>query len=140
MSTATDRIEHIGTVVAVIDKYVQVQIEQQAACSSCGARTMCGTSEFKEKQIEALALTDMQVGDEVNVWGQQRLGTKAVMLAFVIPLVIMVAALVAFHAWIDNEALAGTLALLMLLPWCGVLYLMRDKLKREFVFYAERIA
>ena len=73
-------------------------------------------------------------GDTVFVMGLQ-----AVLLAFVIPLVIVVGAIVIGTNLQWDETTSGLTGLSLLLPYYCILYLMRDKLKRRFIFTLKKL-
>ena len=91
-----DIIDHIGVVETIENTHVRVKILQSSACSACQAKSLCASAEQKEKIVdvwddEADRLT---VGDEVRVCASMSMGRNAVVLAFVVPLVLMVVWLV----------------------------------------------
>ena len=130
-------IEHDGIVIAQVseDKYM-VNIVQQSACATCKAASLCTVAESKEKSIEAFARgKEYVVGESVVVYGRTSLGYKALALAVILPLFIAMTTLLLVSHYIDNEALAGISALIMLIPYYIVLWLLRSRIKRVFVFY-----
>jgi len=115
---------------------VFVRILSQSACSTCHAKGVCSVSEVEEKIVEVDTSDDSSYksGDQVNVRMQQKLGRKAVMLGYAIPLIILVVSIIVFVSLFENEGLAALLSLLMLIPYYVVLYLLRNKLKQQFSF------
>ena len=79
--------------------------------------------------------TAYQVGQRVMVEGAASMGMKAVRLAFLFPLLLLVAA-VALVMWLadGNEALAALAALLVLTVYFLLLFVNKKKLAREFTF------
>ena len=135
-----ERIEHIGTVQAVGESKVKVKILQSAACGSCEARKLCQSSESKEKIIDAA--TDgqtLEVGQRVMVYGSMSMGRDAVVAAFVLPLALIVGWMFAsIRLWQLSELLAiGGMALILALYYL-LLYAMRGRLSRRFVFHVDR--
>ena len=47
-----DIIEHQGVIASIEEGHVRVNIVQLAACSGCKARSLCTSSESKEKIID----------------------------------------------------------------------------------------
>ncbi len=136
-----EKIEHQGVVQSVSRQGIRVLIVQNAACSTCAAGSSCMAAERKEKMIDALPLNDdIQVGDEVKVLIERRLGFKAVLLAFVLPFVLVIL-LVALLTRLTTlgDAWSGTIALSALIPYYAVIALFRDQIKKQFTFYAEKI-
>jgi sigma-E factor negative regulatory protein RseC len=73
-------------------------------------------------------------GDAVTVYGALSMGRTAVMLAFVVPFVVLVAALfILMNLW-GNDAAAALVSLALLIPYYIVLWLERSRLKRTFAF------
>lgn len=135
----SQNIRHNGIIERIEGDSVFVRIVQQSACSGCHAKSMCSAAESKVKVIE---ITDYsgkyQVNEDVTICGQSSLGLQAVLLAFVLPLVIVIGMIAIGHSigWEDGtNALVG---LLTLLPYYSILYLKRDKLKKKFVFTLQK--
>ena len=87
----SEEIRHEGVVLSVSGQTAHVRIVQASACNSCAARSMCMSSESQEKEMDALMLEPMQSGDRVEVMVAEKLGWKAVLLAYIMPFVVMLA-------------------------------------------------
>ena len=112
-------IEHPGIVQTKGDGVVMVLITQSSACSSCHAKGACTAADKSEKLVEALVIdNNLEVGDAVIVYGQRKLGMKAVLWAFVIPFVILFVTLLLLQqtglseAWKGDVPADGTLQIL----------------------------
>jgi positive regulator of sigma E activity len=129
-------IIHPGIVDHIEKGKVFVRILSQSACSACHAKGMCSVSEVEDKIIEVDVANEESYknGEQVTVRMQQKLGRKAVMLGYVIPLVILVASIIIFVTLFKNEGLAALISLLMLVPYYLILYFLREKLKQQFSF------
>lgn len=78
-------IAHQGVIESVEGHHVRVNILQVAACSACKARSLCSSSESKEKIIDVYeegAAMKYKCGEEVTVCGALSMGKQAVRLAF----------------------------------------------------------
>ncbi len=130
------QIRHGGVVDAVHGQIVTVRILQASACSGCHAAGICRASESKEKlvQVECPDASSYQIGQSVTVMGTERLAVRAVMMAFGMPLLLMLAALVAAIAFTGSEKTAAAAAFLVLVPYYLVLFLLRNRIKKEFIF------
>ena len=130
-------IEHQGIIISIDDSVAHVKIEQTSACASCHVKTVCGASEKTEKIIDAHIVDDtLKIGDSVTIIGQKSLGIRAVLLAYVLPFVLIVAVLFVANIFTTNELVIGTCALTSLIPYFIVLRLMRNKIQAKFQFYA----
>ena len=133
----SETIRHEGIVEHIGVGACQVRILQASACSSCSARQLCRSSESKDKLIELRGhYPTLHVGDTVTLSGSVRQGLRASVLAYVVPLVLMLAALFA-GAQFGGEGMGALAALLVLALYYGILYLLRDKLGKQFAFKIE---
>ena len=132
-----ETIRHEGIVESIGAKSCLVRILQASACSSCSARQLCRSSESKEKVIEVKGhYPTLQVGDNVTLIGSVRQGLRASVLAYVIPLIIMLIALFV-GTRLGGDGIGALAALLFLAIYYGILFLFRDKLDKQFSFKIE---
>ena len=132
-----ETIRHEGIVESMGAEGCTVRILQASACSSCSARQLCRSSESKEKLVEVSGhYPTLHVGDRVMLVGSVRQGLRASVLAYVIPLILMLVALFAgTRLW--GEKLGALAALVSLALYYGVLFLLKDKLGKQFEFSLE---
>lgn len=131
-----EEVNHKGRIVRITPQTTTVAIEQHAACSQCHAAGLCGMADVAEKAIEVPTdpYARYGVGDEVEVVLKASMGMKAVWLAYFIPLLVLLGVILLLVALGVAEVPAGlsgigTVALYYLLLW-----LLRDRLKNEYVF------
>ena len=135
-----DIIKHRGIVEKVDGLHIVVRIVQTSACSSCSAKGLCNASESKEKQIDVYeANPSYQIGEEVMVCGTTSMGMRAVLLAFGVPLLILVLALgVSMKLTGEDALLSSGIALVSVVPYYIGIYFCKDKLNRTFSFTIEK--
>ncbi len=131
-------IKHDGIVIAVnANGTVRVKIVQTSACAACKAKAMCASAESKEKEIEAIGDGLLTVGDTAEVLVQQKLGWKAVLLAYILPFVVMLGVVVIGNGLqVIGEEIIGTIALCAMGVYYIVLGFFKDKIQKEFSFTA----
>ncbi len=135
-----DTIQHNGKVEQITDDIVYVRIIQQSACSGCHAKNMCGASESKEKIIEIPDRSgNYTINENVLICGKSSLGLQAVLLAFVIPVLLVLFIIILGHALNWDEGLSALAGILFLVPYYSILYAMRDKLKKRFTFTLKKL-
>ena len=132
-----ETIRHEGIIESLGAEGCTVRILQASACSSCSARQLCRSSESKEKLGEVRGhYPTLHVGDRVMLVGSVRQGLRASVLAYVVPLIIMLVVLfLVTHHY--GEKLGALAALLALALYYGVLFLLKDKLAGQFSFRIE---
>lgn len=134
---AMSRISHEGIVEEVRGESVRVRIVQTSACAACKVAGHCSAAESKEKVVEVVdrrAAAAYAPGDAVVVSITPSTGRRAVVLAFIVPFVILVAVL-AVTLWVTgDEGLAAIIALASLVPYYFLLHSMEHRLARKFSF------
>ncbi len=136
----SEKIEHSGVIAHINGNNIQVQIVQQSACSSCHAKGACSASDMDDKLIDVESSdTSLRVGDAVLLTGASSTGLQAVLLAFVIPFLLILIALFVLRSITANEAVSGTVALSLLIPYYIILSFFNKKLKSKFRFEVEKI-
>ena len=130
-------VSHIGKIVEITPDFTTVEIIASSACSACHAKGLCGMSEEKVKTI--MLPTDpyasYSVGDEVRVMLKKSMGLKAVWISYVIPLAILMILILSLSAVTVHEVYAGLGAVAGVALYYLGIYLFRDKLSKDFVFY-----
>ncbi len=130
------QIEHAGIVKRIGGNTIIVEILSKSACSGCSARSVCSSSEQRVKEVEVLAdaVATYTIGDAVTIVGAERLGIVAVVLCYIVPVALIVAtmAIASFAGLPDVKV--GLYGLGILVPYFAALYLLREKLRRNFVF------
>ena len=139
----SDKIEHQGVIESISGDCVRVSIIQVAACSECKAKSLCTSSESRQKYIDVYAkdASRYNVGDIVNVCGSLQMGRKAVRIAFMWPmLIILLTGLVSLGLLRWTEPAAIGLILLCLSAYFVVTYFNRDRLADKFAFWIESVS
>ncbi len=70
---------------------------------------------------------------------KRSLGYKALFLGYVLPLILVLAFLIAMTNILGSEAKAGLISLLVLAIYYVVLYLTRDSISKQFKFTLKKV-
>ena len=163
LQSKREMIKHDGIIIALNeDGTALVRIVQTSACAACKAKAMCASAESVEKEMTVVLLGEngkvktennstqsyttlhdstqsYHVGDTVEVMVQQKMGWKAVVLAYLLPFFVMLAVIFTGNAlWNVREEILGTAALCAMALYYIVLGLFKDKLQKEFSFTAKK--
>jgi len=141
-------IRHTGVVRSVSGGMAHVEIVQTSACSACKARSMCMSSESRQKEMDVILVesqkskveSPIRVGDQVEVEVRERLAWKAVLLAYILPFIVMLGVIVALDyltCW--SEAVVGTLSLCSIALYYIGLSAFKHRLQRQFTFTARKM-
>ena len=139
----TDKISHEGIIDAITPESVMVRICQTSACAHCKAASYCNASESKVKMVcvsrKSAAGLRLQVGDEVRVSASGSTASKALLLSFGLPFLVLVATLTAVLYLTSNEVWSALAALGSLIPYYIVIYLMRHSIGRRIAFGIDKV-
>ena len=136
-----DKIRHSGVVDSIAEGVVKVRILQQSACAACKVAGYCHASESKEKLVSVCCNTvaALRPGQEVVVTASRQVAFRATLLAFIVPLIILMVALVVAIRVTGSEAVAALSALGTLMLWYSLLWLLRSKISSQVSFEIEEL-
>lgn len=134
-----NEIVHTGKILEITPDFTTVEIVVSSACSSCHAKGLCGMSEEEEKVIMLPTdpYSDRKVGDVVQVCTKMSMGLKAVWISYVIPLAVLMILILSLHSVIGNDLLTGLAAIGGVALYYFCVWLFRERLQNEFVFYID---
>ena len=127
-------VTHDGVVVEVLSGIVRVQIHTVSACASCEAHGKCGFADSKHKtmDIDTTLWQQYHVGDPVTVIINQRRGLQAVLIAYLIPALLLLATFITLTALHLSEGWVALVTLLVVALYTVALYCLRHHLQRKF--------
>ena len=134
-----ERISHSGIVESVSDGCVNVRILQTSACAACKVAGYCHAAEATEKIVEVYCsnTASYTTGQEVVVSTTGSVAKRALLLGFGVPFLALVGVLVIVLKITGNEGLSALCGLAALIPYYIILYLCRDRIRRQLTFYLE---
>ena len=107
--------DHIGTVTSVVNGTVQIHFLRGSACAHCGACLTVGDSEMEISLPNTLGAKE---GDRVAVDLSPKRVVQASLIAYAVPLVLLIAGVIIGSRFADWMGLAlGLVA-------CGISYLI----------------
>jgi sigma-E factor negative regulatory protein RseC len=130
-------IKHNAVVKKIDGQTVRLTIVQSSACSGCAARQMCNSAESKEKEVDVYTpdASSYRVGETVILEGRLSDGRRAALIAYGLPLLLLLPTLF-LSVWLTgNETLGALWALLsVVLYYAFVALFLRKRLQRQFSF------
>ena len=134
-----ETISHEGIVTKITDDELQIKIIAQSACAACHAKSACTMSDQQEK----ILTVPRPKGQEINLFQKVNVvmgvgqGNKAAVLAYLIPIVLLLAVLFVCLGLGLGEGWSALISIAALVPYYIILYSQRDKLKRNFEYRIE---
>lgn len=135
------KIEHNGIIEHIDGKHIKVRIVQSSACSSCQAKAICSSSESKEKVVDIYVNSseNYAIGEQVNVCASETMGRNAVILAFVIPLIVMIICItLSIRYLMINEVISIAISLIFLALYYWILSISKNRISKKFSFWIEK--
>lgn len=133
-------ISHRGIVSNINNNQIEVTIISESACSSCKSNKMCSISEIKEKIIYIENIDNsFKIGENVNVYLQERLGAYAVFFAYGLPFILMVLVLFVGYYQKLSEPIMGLCVISLLTVYYLSLYFLRNQIGKKVSFKVEKL-
>ena len=133
-------VDHIGVVKSVTPQYVDVEILNKSMCAACHAKGMCSMSDVSAKMIRVNNYfgETYSEGEQVRVVMRKTLGLKAVWISYVFPLIILMILLLYLPKLGVSELNVGLISVAGVAIYYGCIWLLKDKIAREFTFTIEK--
>ena len=134
-----ETVTHEGIVTKITDDELEIKILAQSACAACHAKSACGIGE-QQKKILIVPKPKGQTFkllQKVNVTMTIGQGNKAAVLAYLIPILLLLAVLFVCLGLGLNEGISALISIIAIIPYYITLYLCRDKLKKKFDYFIE---
>jgi sigma-E factor negative regulatory protein RseC len=131
-----ETIDYCGTVVGVDNDKVYVRVAPKSACSGCRIQSACMTAKSSAQTIETPNPQGKvyKIGEAVTLSLRESYSIQAALWAFVVPLALLIAA-IAIASGVGLPDSDSAMAGLGVLPvYYVILYLMRGKFRKKFVF------
>lgn len=127
-------INHIGKVVAVDAGGVSVSVERSGACSNCENKKACMMLDSSNQimKIKDPNYQNYKIGEAVNVSVNSALGLKAVLWAYVIPVIVLIASIAVSFNCFYSELLQVLFALISVALYYLILYFFRNRIEQKF--------
>ena len=134
-----ENISHEGIITKITDDELEIKIVSQSACAACHAKSACTMGDQAEKilTVPRPEGREFHLLQKVNVVMAVGQGNKAAVLAYLLPIVLLLAVLFVCLGLGLGEGLSALIGILALVPYYLVLYLRRDKLKKRFEYLVE---
>ncbi len=138
-SEKDQKIEHLGRIQQITSDTIRVNLLNVSACSSCHVKGACAVSDVDNKVIEvANSGEDFKQGDTITVAFNESQGVKALLLGYIFPFIVLMAALISSWILTGDELTSALIALGSLIPYYAGLTLFRKNLKKTFTFKVSR--
>lgn len=134
-----ESVSHKGKILSARDGIAQVEIISESACSSCHAKGFCSATDQKRKIVDVPCPEGFVPGEDVSVLLRRSMGMKAVLLAYALPLLVVLAVTVSLSYAGLSELTCGLLGIGALVLWYLGVYIFRDKISRGYAFTIEKI-
>lgn len=134
-----ETIYHEGVITKIDDEILEIKIVAQSACAACHAKSACTMSDQQEKilTVPRPEGQEFHLFQKVKVVMAVNQGNKAAILAYLIPILVLLGALFICLGVGLSEGLSALISIGALIPYYTALYIQRDKLKKKFEYRIE---
>lgn len=134
-------IQHEGIICAIHENKISVSIIQKGACVSCSVKSACSMSENIDKEVDIYNFEnlDWKIGEKVNVCMERSMGSKAVLIAYIFPIVVLLITLITTLQLTADEVSAGIAGIMSVALYFSVIYLLRNRLNNTFKFTLKKL-
>lgn len=135
-----EKVQHEGVVKSISAQTLEILISSHSACAGCHAKGACGMADMKQKIITVQRPEgDIQVGDKVTVYASMNNAVYSVVMAYVMPSVLIIAAIFFLEKSGSSELFAALISLILLGGYFFILYLFRNKISKKIKFTVEKL-
>ena len=128
-------IAHDGVIESISGTRVRVRFVAHSACSACHAKGVCSVSDSADKVVDVQSnLPELSAGDRVQVLLAQKLGFRAVWIGYGLPLIVLLAVIFVSYAITGRDGLSALLGMGVLIPYYGLVFLLRKQITRTMEF------
>ncbi|MFI3317148.1 MAG: SoxR reducing system RseC family protein [Rikenellaceae bacterium] len=137
---ASKKFSHSGKVLSINGRKVRVEFSSQGACAGCQASAKCGMVDSSKREVEVVIGPDESyaVGQDVEVAIGYQMGIMSVIVAYVIPLIILIGVLCGATFIGLGEGLAALVTLISIAIYFVIVYIFRSKLDKQIKFTIEK--
>ena len=131
-----DNICREGIVREINGDEITVEVIVSSACSGCHAKSICIPSDRRQERIVVKNTRNEQyeVGETVELLLETSAGNKAVMLAYVLPLVVLLVLLFGCYAFTHKELLSVGISVLGVIIYYLILKSAGKKVEQGITF------
>lgn len=131
-------IKHSGIIESIEQSKVRVRIVQASACASCKIASHCDVSDASTKIVEICAEAEgLSEGQKVIISTSNASAHRAVFIAFIIPLLILIGMLIGTKTFGFSDASAALTSITLLLPYYISVWLLRNRIAKSISFRIE---
>lgn len=139
MNHSSGTIRQSATVIRVDAAEIEVEVCRPEACAACKAKSVCSEGGGEGKRMTLV--NDGQgyrVGEQIQLVMRRSAGLKAVVIAYLVPVVLVVAALLIFQATPMSDTTAALLTLGILVLYFVIIRLLRERINNQLTIEIEK--
>jgi len=140
MSKEENTICKEGIVRKIEGNEITVEITRSSACSECHAKAICLPSEQKQEFITAKNLygEQFELGEIVTLVLRSSTATKAVIIGYLFPFIVLMTSLLVCYAICKNELISVIVSLVCTALYYVGLKFRNKKLEEKFAFFVHK--
>ncbi len=135
------QISHEGIVQSIDGQNIAVKLTVQSACAGCHAKNICGAADSSDKVVTARNLDDgtFEIGEKVRVEIGQSLATKAIVICYLLPFIVLLASFCISSYLIHNELICVAITFGCTILYYFFVWLFHSKIERKATFHITKL-
>lgn len=134
-------LRQTATIVQVTDREIVVEVCRESSCKACAAKSMCSAGSDGASSGHRMTLpsdgVERKVGDQVTVLVSERRAAMAVILAYLIPVFLVIGLLLVFQMMGVSELVSGIVVLVVLAAYFVAIKILDKKIGKELTIEIE---
>ncbi|MDR2127046.1 MAG: SoxR reducing system RseC family protein [Prevotellaceae bacterium] len=133
-------IKHKGVVSQIVGNDIIVDIERSSACAACESKSVCLTLDTTTQQVKVCNdSNNFKTGDIVTVISERSYSIYAVVVAFAVPLFLLLSALIIMTELFGiNEGISALAAIATISVYYIIVHFFDYKIKTKIKFRIEK--
>jgi len=129
----------LGTIVKIDGDKLHVWVQTGEACSTCSAGSICPASKGRVLVFDKLEDFKFKVGDKVILEIQEKKGVQALFISYILPFFVLITVMIIVRVLTKNDGLAGLAALISLVPYYFIIFLLKRFFEKTFNFKIKQL-
>jgi sigma-E factor negative regulatory protein RseC len=136
-----EEITHEGVITKIDKNNIEVTVNAKGACGSCSMKNTCISTENTDKIIiiPRDGYENYNSGDHVIISSTTNQGYWAVILAYVLPIILIVALYFISFSYLNNELISAAISIGALAIYYIIIYFLNPLLKNKISFKIKHI-
>ena len=135
MAYSSEEHNHFGFIRSIDHNILEIGVEAPIACTACELSVSCSISDKEEKIIHIKSdQGPFSIGEKVELLYEEKLSTKALLLVYIFPLIVLFAIISITNKFTSSELFIGLVSLGSLAFYFSLFIVFHKQINKVFYF------